>query len=133
MKFKLDENFGTRTQQLFRDAGHEIKTVYDQQLQGCTDQRLFDIVCNEDYCLVALDLDFASVTRFPPAQTHGLVVSRVPQNPSLFLLEQMIRRFLDLLPQMPVERKLRIVEVDRVRIHEPSEPNGETAAPPVQT
>jgi hypothetical protein len=32
MKFKLDENFGTRTQQLFRDAGHEIKTVYDQQL-----------------------------------------------------------------------------------------------------
>jgi predicted nuclease of predicted toxin-antitoxin system len=130
MKFKLDENFGTRTQQLFRDSGYETRTIYDQQLQGCTDQRLFEVVCTEDDCLVTLD--FASVTRFPPAQTHGLVVSRVPQNPSPVLLEQMIRRFLDLLPQMSVEGKLWIVEVDRVRIHELSEPNGGRAAPPVQ-
>jgi hypothetical protein len=27
MKFKLDENFGTRTQELFRAAGHDVQTV----------------------------------------------------------------------------------------------------------
>ena len=31
MKFKLDENFGTRTQQLFREAGHNVQTVHDHK------------------------------------------------------------------------------------------------------
>jgi len=29
MKFKLDENFGTRTQKIFRLAGHDIHTVFE--------------------------------------------------------------------------------------------------------
>ena len=45
MKFKLDENFGTRTQQIFRDTGHDIHTVRDEQLQGCQDVNLFKICC----------------------------------------------------------------------------------------
>ncbi len=28
MKFKLDENFGARTQHLFQEAGHEVETVF---------------------------------------------------------------------------------------------------------
>jgi hypothetical protein len=34
-EFKLDENFGIRTQQIFRSAGHDVHTVRDEQLQGC--------------------------------------------------------------------------------------------------
>ena len=36
MKFKLDENFGIRTQQLFRAAGHDVQTIRGQRLQGCS-------------------------------------------------------------------------------------------------
>ncbi len=118
MKFKLDENFGTRTQQLFQAQGHDVQTVRSQSLQGSSDTHLFAVCQNEQRCLVTLDLDFADVLRFPPSLSAGIVVIRIPRNPSLALLEQLVRQFLEMLAQMPVERKLWIVEANRIRIHE---------------
>ena len=118
MKFKLDENFGTRTQELFRSLGHDVETVRSQNLQGCSDQHLFEVCCTENRCLVTLDLDFADVIRFPPSQSSGIVVIRVPHNPSLALLEQMARQFLRTAAQFTLEKSLLIVEVGRIRIHE---------------
>jgi predicted nuclease of predicted toxin-antitoxin system len=118
MKFKLDENFGTRTQQLLHAAGHDVQTVRDQGLQGYSDQHLYEVCFTERRCLVTLDLDFADITRFSPAQTSGIVVIRVPQNPSLPLLEQIVRQFLQALAQVPVEKRLWIVEIGRIRIHQ---------------
>jgi len=118
MKFKLDENFGTRAQQFFRDAGYDVQSVRDQELQGCSDQRLYEVCCTERRCLVTLDLDFADVTRFPPAQAGGIVVIRVPRNPGLALLEQLVRQFLQALTKMPLEKDLWIVEVGRIRVHQ---------------
>jgi predicted nuclease of predicted toxin-antitoxin system len=112
------ENFGTRTQQIFRTSGHDVLTVRDQQLQGCSDQRLYEMCCAEHRCLVTLDLDFSDVLRFPPQEAHGIVVIRAPHNPTLSLLEALIRQFLKFLETMPVEKKLLIVETGRVRIHQ---------------
>jgi predicted nuclease of predicted toxin-antitoxin system len=71
--------------------------------------------------MVTLDLDFADVIRFPPAQSSGIVVIRLPRNPSLAVLEQMVRQFLQALTHMPVEQRLWIVERTRIRIHEPED------------
>ena len=87
MNFKLDENFGTRTQDIFRDAGHDVATVWEEELQGSADPQIYEVCRAENRCLVTLDLDFADVVRFPPEQTEGIAVIRVPQNPSLSLLE----------------------------------------------
>ena len=62
-----------------------------------------------------MDLDFTDVTRFPPTSASGIVVIRVPRNPSLALLEQLVRQFLQALTQMLVEKKLWIVEIGRIR------------------
>ncbi|MBM3241801.1 hypothetical protein FJZ31_36480 [Candidatus Poribacteria bacterium] len=121
MKFKLDENFGTRTQQIFRAAGHDVQTVREEELQGSSDQYLYGMCCTEQRCLVTLDLDFADVTRFPPSQTNGIVVIRVPRNPSLSLLERLIRQFLQMLTQFSVEKQLWIVEFGRIRVHQSEE------------
>jgi predicted nuclease of predicted toxin-antitoxin system len=94
MRFKLDENFGTRAQSLFLDAGHEVETVRSQGLQGAANERLYAICRAEGYCLVTLDLDFADVLRFPPFETNGIVVIRVPVGPSLELLMRLARQFL---------------------------------------
>jgi len=118
MRFKLDENLGTRTQGLFRVAGHEVQTVRDQQLQGCSDQHLHEVCCAEQCCLVTLDLDFTDVTRFSPTSASGIVVIRVPRNPSLALLEQLVEQLLQALTQMPVEKNLWLVEIGRIRIHQ---------------
>ncbi len=117
MKFKLDENFGTRTQRIFRAAGHDVQTVREQGLQGCSDRHLYEVCCSERRCLVTLDLDFADVVRFPPAETGGIVVIRVPRNPSLRLLEQLIKQFLQALVETSMNGHLWIVEVGRIRIH----------------
>lgn len=118
MKFKLDENFGTRTQQIFRSQGYDVKTVRDEDLAGCSDQQIYEICCSEQRCLVTLDLHFADTVRFPPDKSSGIVVIRVPQNPSLVLLERLINQFLAAHKKMPVTKELWIVEVGRIRIHQ---------------
>ena len=97
MRFKLDENIAARTQQIFRDAGHDVQTVRDQHLQGSSDQYLYKVCGDERRCLITLDLDFSDVTRFPPDGVYGIVVIRLPRNPSLQSLEQLIRQFLQTL------------------------------------
>ncbi|HMN28824.1 MAG TPA: DUF5615 family PIN-like protein [Caldilineaceae bacterium] len=118
MRFKLDENFGRRTQQLFVAAGHDVHTVLQEARQGSTDQTIYETCCQEQRCLVTLDLDFSDVIRFPPERTSGIVVVRVPHNPSLSLLERLISAFLHYLQQNPVENQLIIVEIGRIRIHQ---------------
>src|SRR2546427_13259710 len=118
MKFKLDENLGTRTQQLFRVQGHDVQTVRSQGLQGSADVHLFNVCRLEQRCLVTLDLDFTDVIRFPPSRSNGIVVFRMPRNPSLALLERMVGQFLKALTYMPLEQRLWIVELTRIRIHE---------------
>ncbi len=83
MRFKLDENFGKRTLNIFQAAGHDVQTTLDEGMQGCSDRHLYDVCCKERRCLVTLDLDFSDVTRFPPEQGSGIAVIRVPRNPSL--------------------------------------------------
>lgn len=121
MRFKLDENFGTRTQQLFRQAGHEVKTVRDQSLQGSADLTIYETCCVEQFCLVTLDLDFSNVIRFPPEKTGGIAVIRVPKNATLVMLEQSIRQFLRKLSQISIGKQLCIVEIDRIRVHQTGE------------
>jgi predicted nuclease of predicted toxin-antitoxin system len=118
MNFKLDENFGTRTQHLFRKAGHTVKTVRDQNLQGAPDNQLFEVCCTENFCMVTLDLDFCDVTRFPPSQSAGIVVIRVAKTPTLHLLEKLVDYFLNAIKTTPIKNELWIVEIGRIRIHQ---------------
>ncbi len=59
MRYKLDENLGTRIQDLLCAQGHDVQTVRSEELQGCTDARLYEVCGEEQRCLVTLDLDFA--------------------------------------------------------------------------
>lgn len=118
MKFKLDENLGRRTQRIFEDAGHDVRTVREESLGGASDQRIYDVCCAEQRCLVTLDLDFADVLRFPPHKAGGIAIIRVPRNPSLLLLERLVRQFLQALGQMSVGQNVWIVEIGRVRVHQ---------------
>lgn len=122
MRFKLDENFGTRTQSVFRAAGHEVKTVRDQGPQGAADAVLYETCCFEKYCLVTLDLDFSDVLRFPPARSAGVAIIWIPKNPTLDLLERLIREFLSALTHSPIAGNLWIVEPGRIRMHQVDSP-----------
>lgn len=118
MKFKLDENFGTRTQSLFLTGGHDVHTVYQESLQGATDEKIYQTCQEERRCLITLDLDFANVLRFPPTKTEGIAVIRLPRNPSLSILEQLVSQLLIALEDMSITGMLWIVELGRIRVHQ---------------
>ncbi|MDP2209769.1 MAG: DUF5615 family PIN-like protein [Bacteroidota bacterium] len=123
MKFKLDENFGTRTINLFRNAGYDVLTVFDQKIEGIADQHLYEICCKEKRSLVTLDLDFSSVIKFPPIKDISIIVFRIPKNPTLKQLENLVTLFLQSLTKIDVTGKLLIVEIGRIRIHQTEEYN----------
>lgn len=118
MRFKLDENLGMRTQEIFIQMGHDVRTVRDENMSGCSDQLLYETCLSENRCVVTFDLDFADVTRFSANESEGVVVIRVPQNPSLELLGRLIRQFLLAIETEPISGNLWIVEVGRIRVHQ---------------
>jgi len=118
MKFKLDENFGSRCLDLFAAAGHDACTVWAQKLPGATDDQLFSVCLAEGRALVTLDLDFSNLLRFPPGESAGLAVLRLPARPSLALLSQTVQTLLDGLGREPITGKLWIVEPGRIRVHD---------------
>lgn len=118
MKFKLDENLGTKMQELFREAGYDVETVCDEKLQGSSDEYLYRKCCAEHRCLITLDLDFANPLRFPPGKSSGIAVIRIPVNPSHTLLKKLVLQFMEALSLAPIEKELWIIEAGRIRIHQ---------------
>lgn len=118
MKFKLDENLGSRTVALFDEFGHEVETVSQEKLNGTSDTILYTVSQSEGRCLVTLDLDFADVIRFPPGNSHGIAVLRPPPSASLGVLAALVRNLLTALQAEPITGRLWVVEVGRIRVHE---------------
>lgn len=118
MKIKLDENFGTRTIHIFREAGHETETVVEEALGGASDERIFEVCVQERRCLITLDLDFADVLRFPPHMTAGVAVLRLPSQASLGLLESVVRDLVRMTALEDIVGRLWIAEPGRIRVHE---------------
>jgi predicted nuclease of predicted toxin-antitoxin system len=118
MKFKLDENLGSRTAGLIAESGHDVQTVAQEKLSGTADSRLFDICVAERRCLISLDLDFADVLRFPPHDTPGMAVLRLPRATSLSLLTGLVRSLLAALRTASIAGQLWVVEVGRIRVYE---------------
>lgn len=121
MKLKLDENLGQRTLTILQHAGHDVTTVAQENISGSTDLDLIDLCRSESRALVTLDLDFANPMRFRPSNYAGIAVLRLP---SPFSHEHLLSAIMTLaraLETEPLERKLWIVEIGRIRIYLPED------------
>ena len=117
MKFKLDENLGSRTAQLIGESGHDVQTVSQEKLTGTDDRNLFEICAAEGRCLITLDLDFADILRFPPHTGAGVAVLRPSRTVSLNLLTELVRNVLSAIDREPIAGRLWVVEIGRIRVH----------------
>lgn len=117
MRFKVDENLPVEAAEALRQAGHDAVTVLEQEYGGSTDARLAALCQRESRILVTLDMDFADIRTYPPAEYPGLIVLRLRQQDKPHVLD-VLAHLIPLLGQEPLERHLWIVEEKRVRIRE---------------
>lgn len=116
MRIKVDENIGTSGVDLLRKSEHDVTTVREEGLDGCTDERIFQACVAETRALITLDRDFGHVRRFPVQQSAGIVILELGGSASLSLLHDRLRDFLAIATSRPVSGELWIVEPGRVRV-----------------
>lgn len=73
MQFKIDENLTIEIAELLINAGHNAKTVNEQQLQGVRDPVLIDVCKRENRVLVTLDTDFQTSGHIHHKSFQGLL------------------------------------------------------------
>jgi len=74
MKFKVDENLPIEVAQLFKDAGFEADTVYDEGRMGDSDSPIFNVCRQKGMILVTLDLGFSDIRSYPPHTYPGIIL-----------------------------------------------------------
>ena len=114
MRGKLDENMPAEAAAMFQAAGWQCETVHTESLSGAEDSRLSEVCRVEGRVLFTLDLDFADIRAYPPAEYEGIVVFR-PVDPSRDAVLQLLGRAIAVLKQEWAPHRLWIVEPGRVR------------------
>jgi predicted nuclease of predicted toxin-antitoxin system len=115
MQFKIDENLPVEIVELLINAGHDAKTVNEQQLQGVRDPVLIDVCKSENRVLVTLDTDFSDIRAYPPQEFSGIIVLRVGSQAKPHVIK-VFQHIIPLIQQEPLNQHLWIVEETRVRI-----------------
>jgi predicted nuclease of predicted toxin-antitoxin system len=115
MKFKVDENLPIEIAEDLRSAGHDALTVGDQLMSGRPDKELARVCHDEERALVTLDLDFANLRDYPPADHFGIIVLR-PNVQTIPLIRRLLEQVVRRLSQEPLVGSLWIVDPGQIRI-----------------
>jgi predicted nuclease of predicted toxin-antitoxin system len=115
MRFKVDENIHPDVALLLRWAGHDALTVWDEGLRGRDDSEIATVCRTEGRALVTLDLDFADIRLYPPAQYPGIIVIR-PARQGRPDVSRVFRKAITLLSTEPLAGRLWIVDEAAVRV-----------------
>ncbi len=117
MRFKVDENMPVESSTILNDAGHDALTINDQRMVGEADAQVAAVCQLERRALITLDLDFADIRAYSPADYHGIVVLR-PRTQSKVTVLQLLMQFIPLLLTEPLAGNLWILQETGLRIRE---------------
>ncbi|MEM9884096.1 MAG: DUF5615 family PIN-like protein [Planctomycetota bacterium] len=121
MRLKVDENLPDEIADQLREAGHDAMNVWQQEMQGVTDDRLVEVCRRERRAILTLDLDFTNITRYPPAELPGVIVLRLGQQ-SRHQARRAVSRLIGLLPEDGINGQLWIVGETNLRRFTPPSP-----------
>lgn len=115
LKFKVDENLPAEAAELLAHVGHDALTIGDQRMIGRPDTDVAAVCRMEGRAVLTLDLDFADIRSYPPADYAGIIVLRLARLDKPRVLS-VLQRLLPLLEQEPLVGKLWIVDETSVRV-----------------
>jgi predicted nuclease of predicted toxin-antitoxin system len=117
MRFKLDENVPLQAVDVFEDAGHDVETVFSENMVGESDPNIAEVVRDENRVLVTLDTDFGDIRTYPPEEYPGFLVLR-PRQSDLDSVVSLLEETLPLVEQQFEPESLWIVEEEQIRVRE---------------
>ncbi len=117
MKFKIDENLPSEIKHLLVQAGHDALTVKDQDLTGHPDANLAVVCMAESRTFITIDMDFSDIRAYPPDKYPGIMVIRSDRQDKPTIVD-LFRPVLGLLSKEQLDKRLWIIEKERVRVRE---------------
>jgi hypothetical protein len=117
MRIKIDENLPGEAREVLQRVGLEATTVADEDLSGASDSEIAEICRIEQRAIITLDLDFADIRNYPPAEYSGLIVLRITRQDRDTVLST-IERLAGPLQTEQLDKRLWIVDERRIRIRE---------------
>jgi len=115
LKLKLDENMPAALAVLLRQAGHDAKTVPEENLSGMDDPKIISAAAQEGRILITFDSDFGDIRNYP-IQTHaGIVVFRLI-NQRWAHLKKPAQRLIESRLFERLQGGLAVVDENRIRI-----------------
>ena len=115
MRFKVDENLPAEVAKILIKSGHDALTVFDENLVGSDDDRIYEACQEEGRSLITLDLDFADTRRYPPNESAGIAVIRTRLQEKDYLIA-IVERMLPALANEELDKHLWIVDESTIRI-----------------
>ena len=115
MDFKIDENLPIEVAQLLVEAGHSASTALSEGLGGAPDEAVLAAASSERRVLVTLDIGFADIRTYPPAESQGIIVLRLRRQDKAYVAD-VVKRLIPRLTAQDIGKKLWIVEDRRIRI-----------------
>jgi len=115
MKFKIDQNLPLEFEGILSSNGHDAISVFNQGLNGATDEKIVSICHAEGRALITADLDLSDIRTYPPQESAGYIVFRLKEQtrPKQVAL---LKELLPALDREPLGGKLWIVEEGKLRV-----------------
>lgn len=121
MRIKLDENLPKSLADELSQIGHDADTVYDENLAGVADDRLWEAAQREERFFITQDLDFSDVRQFQPGSHCGILLVRL-RAPGKRALIRLVKRLFTIEDISSWEGCFIIATERKVRIRRPGQP-----------
>lgn len=93
MRIKLDENLPLELQSGLGGLGHDVHSVFDENLAGEPDEKIWHACTGEELFLITQDLDFSDVRKYPPGTHAGIMILRVADDSRENLIRVVLQAF----------------------------------------
>lgn len=77
MRIKIDENLPLPIAQVLRSVGHDVHSVYDENLAGASDSTVWTEAQREQRFFVTQDIDFSDTRMFSAGSHFGILLIRL--------------------------------------------------------
>ena len=115
MRIKLDENLPLALQSGLGALEHDVHSVFDEDLAGEPDDKIWHACTVEERFLITQDLDFSDARKYPPGTHAGIMILRVADDSRENLIRVVLRAFSEQ-DLAAFERALVVVTDVKIRI-----------------